>query len=302
MDDYLTAKDVLLKAKKNSNDFNFKSKLQVINLIEKKTKDGNPFLVVGLRDITDEILNIKKWFSNKEEFEIHKKNLEVGNIIEITGKFDKNWGNVIIEDLKKIHAGEFNLKDFVNAPDLDKDALFDIISKTILKIKNEKLKNFLEVLFADENIKEKFINCPSSITKHHSYKHGNIEHTVGMIKVFDQLITQYGRSINLNVDLIYTGIIVHDIGKALEYIIYNGVPKINTGGVELHGHLVLGAQLISRYMSKIDGFPADLKNQVRHMILSHHGKKEWNSIVKPQFPEAEFLHLLDMIDSRFRSE
>ena len=37
---------------------------------------------------------------------------------------------------------------------------------------------------------------------------------------------------------------------------------------------------------------------LKHMIASHHGKKEWDAITTPATPEAEMLHHIDMIDSR----
>jgi len=161
------------------------------------------------------------------------------------------------------------------------------------------LKKLLEEIFNNEDIKDKYFKCPSSIKKHHAYKYGNLEHVVCMIKLFKTLEKFYNRNTNLDVDLIYTGIILHDIGKLYEYTIYNGVPKLIPGST-LYGHLVLGIELVSKFMNAINGFPKDLKNKIRHLILSHHGPKEWGSLVEPQFPEAEFLHYLDMVDSRFK--
>ncbi|MFX0186104.1 MAG: hypothetical protein ACFE8A_00055 [Candidatus Hodarchaeota archaeon] len=37
-----------------------------------------------------------------------------------------------------------------------------------------------------------------------------------------------------------------------------------------------------------------------HLILGHHGKEAYGARAEPLFKEAEFLHLLDMIDSRFK--
>ena len=120
-----------------------------------------------------------------------------------------------------------------------------------------------------------------------------------MIKLFEQLVKYYNRNTNLDVDLIYAGIILHDIGKIYEIQLYNGLPKGNSKGI-LYGHLVCGDHLVSKFIKEIDGFPKDIENKLRHLILSHHGKKEWDSVVEPQFPEAEILHYLDMIDSRFK--
>jgi 3'-5' exoribonuclease len=38
--------------------------------------------------------------------------------------------------------------------------------------------------------------------------------------------------------------------------------------------------------------------ELKHLVLSHHGRLEWGSPVMPKTPEAFILHFLDMIDSR----
>ncbi len=45
-------------------------------------------------------------------------------------------------------------------------------------------------------------------------------------------------------------------------------------------------------------FPADLRNLLEHMILSHHGRLEFGSPKVPVFPEAMLLHYLDDMDSK----
>lgn len=298
MGEFLKAADIILKATNSQSNFNFKTKLQVIEQTQKIAKNMKPYLIVTLRDSTNELRNVKKWIDNVNDLEAQSQKLAVGNILEIDGTYDGTYGPNIRKSTE-LKRDEINIHDFVNQPELDKGALIGVIFEVISNIKNELLKKFLEDIFKDENIKIKYIECPSSIKFHHSYKYGNLEHTVGMIKIFRQLVTHYNRNTNLDIDLIYTGIIVHDIGKLLEYELNNEIPRIIKGS-DLHGHLILGTQLVSRYMNKIDNFPKDLKNRIRHMILSHHGKEEWDSIVKPQFPEAELLHYLDMIDSRFK--
>ncbi len=298
MSEFLKANDIILKVKTSQSNFKFKTKLQVIERFQSTTKHGKPYIVVTLRDLTDEIRSVKKWIDNEEDLEAQSQKLAIGNILEIDGTYDINFGSSINKS-KVLKSDERKLDDFVKQPDLDKETLINVIFEVISNIKNEFLKKFLEDIFKDEPIKNKYIECPSSIKYHHPYKYGNLEHTVGMIKIFRQLVTHYNRNTNLNIDLIYTGIIIHDIGKLLEYELNNLTPRIIKGS-DLYGHLVLGNQLVSRYMNKIDNFPKDLKNRIRHMVLSHHGKKEWDSIVEPQFPEAELLHYLDMIDSRFK--
>ena len=49
------------------------------------------------------------------------------------------------------------------------------------------------------------------------------------------------------------------------------------------------------------GFPAELKGQIEHMILSHHGKLEFRSPKEPMFSEALVVHYLDDLDSELEA-
>ena len=300
MSEFLKANEIIVKAKELQNDFFFKAKLQVIDQIIGATKQGNPYLIIPMRDNTSELRKIKKWINEDEELESLREFFEIGSIIEITGKYEKNFNSITINNAKKLSSREFNLGDFIKPPNIDENMLIKKLFETISKIKNNNLKELLENIFKNEEIKKKYFECPSSIKIHHPYICGNLEHSISLITIFENFVNFYNRNSNLDIDLIYTGIILHDIGKIYEFFIYNGIPRSNTEYAML-GHHVLGDQLISKFLNEIYGFPKDLGNRIRHIILSHHGRKEWGSPIEPQFPEAEIVHYLDMIDSRFKS-
>ena len=299
MSEFLKAKDILKKVKETRIDFNLKARLQVVKHIKKYTKAEKPYLSITFRDISGEIPNFTKWTNNEEEYQHEISRFEQGNVIEIAGTYKSKFGTIDIIAYRKLEKSEFNLDNFIKPSRIDSESLFNKIQEVINKIQTLKLKQLVEKIFSHEEIKKKYIECPSSIIHHHNYKHGNLEHTVGMINIFEQLINYYEGRTLLNVDLIYIGIILHDIGKVFELRLNNGLPIISKEG-KLYGHLVLGDQFVSEIIKSIDDFPKDLENKIRHLILSHHRKKKWDSVVKPQFPEAHLLHLLDMIDSRFK--
>ena len=59
------------------------------------------------------------------------------------------------------------------------------------------------------------------------------------------------------------------------------------------GHLCLSAMWVYAEMEKIEGFPADLKIELSHIILAHHGRIEWGTAKIPYTKEAEFFHMAD---------
>lgn len=299
MDKYYKVKEIkaLLES---SHKESFKTKLQILKHKEDISTREKAYLRTTLRDLTGELnINI---FPERHGVDIDdlKNYFAIGNILDLTLKIEKTAKGsfVNIERFKTLNPDQFNLEEFIKPMELDKDVLINTLHQRISKIQDKYLKSLLDEIFNDNAVKQKYIEWPSSIKHHHSYRFGNLEHTAGMIKIFDQLLSFYDKNTKLDIELIYTGIILHDIGKILEYKFNNGIP-LYSENANL-GHLYLGAQLISRFIDKVDGFPTDLKNRLIHLILSHHGKEEWDAVEEPQKREAEFLHYLDMIDSRFK--
>ena len=113
-----------------------------------------------------------------------------------------------------------------------------------------------------------------------------------MLKLADQLIEVYSY---LDADLLYAGVILHDIGKVKEF---TGpiVPAYSIEG-SLVGHISIGHAMVKEMAEElhIEGEEVYL---LEHMILSHHGKQEFGSPVLPQIPEAEALTLIDNVDAR----
>ena len=51
-------------------------------------------------------------------------------------------------------------------------------------------------------------------------------------------------------------------------------------------------------MDSIEGFPANLKTVVQHLLISHHGQYEFGSPKLPMIREALAFHYLDDLDSK----
>ena len=60
-----------------------------------------------------------------------------------------------------------------------------------------------------------FMTYPAATKNHHDYASGLIDHVVSMLKLGKSLCELYP---TLNKDLLYAGIILHDVGKVIELI------------------------------------------------------------------------------------
>jgi 3'-5' exoribonuclease len=97
-------------------------------------------------------------------------------------------------------------------------------------------------------------------------------------------------------DLVVGGVLLHDIGKIEELVLRSHIDYCDAG--RLGGHLVQGCLLVGRYMDRIEGFPAETRMRILHMLVSHHGAVDRGSPKPPMTLEATIVHLVDHLDSQ----
>ncbi len=269
-------------------------------------KRGTWFNLV-VNDKTGEV-NIKFWGGdNKERVKRLYDSFKVGDVIQVRG------GNVEIYNdkmqvsvsekaggLRRCSPDEYEIKDFL--PTLE-DKKIDIFTKEINdyinSVKNKELRLLLDSFFDDKNFLESFQKSPSAITHHHNYIGGNIEHTLGVVKLSDKICEMYP---NIDRDLVITGAILHDIGKLKEYRATAAIDKTDEGN--FIGHIVMGDRWIRekiKYIRKECKFSDELENKICHILLSHHGKYEYGSPQLPKTIEAMTVHAADMMDSQVKN-
>jgi 3'-5' exoribonuclease len=100
------------------------------------------------------------------------------------------------------------------------------------------------------------------------------------------------------------GAFLHDSGKIRELTYSPDLGYSDAG--QLLGHLVQGVSMLDEMIAETEKqanepFPADLANQLRHMIVSHHGQYEFGSPKLPMTLEAITLHHLDNLDAKIHS-
>jgi 3'-5' exoribonuclease len=98
----------------------------------------------------------------------------------------------------------------------------------------------------------------------------------------------------VNMDLLITGALLHDIGKIFDYD-WSGCVITQTDSGKLVGHIVWGSTMITEAAGP-RGMKFTKLIPPRHLIASHHGQKAWGSPVEPQTKEAVILHAADMLD------
>ena len=270
-------------------------------------KRGTWFSLV-VTDKTGEI-DVKYWGGdNKERVKRLYDSFKIGDVIQI------RLGNVeIYEDkpqisinettggMRRCNPKEYDVSDFI--PSLDKDhiqELMGIVKDEIKSIENKQLKDLLTLFFDDKKFVKDYSQSPSAITHHHNYVGGNLEHTVGVIRLCKNICEMYP---GINKDLVTTGAILHDIGKLKEYQASAAIDKTTEGN--FIGHIVMGDRWIKEKIKDLKekgkDFDLDLENKLCHIILSHHGRYEYGSPRMPKTIEACIVHQADLMDSQVKN-
>jgi 3'-5' exoribonuclease len=270
-------------------------------------KKGTWFNFIAI-DRTGEI-GVKYWGGeNKDRVKRLYDSFNIGDVIQIrsgTVEIYDDKPEISINEktggIRRCSPDEYDIKEFTpSLSDEDINKYFKEIKKEIENLENNYLKKLLTNFFNDRKIVHEFKHAPSAITHHHNYVGGNLEHTVGVIRLCKKICEMYTQ---INRDLVVTGAILHDIGKLREYETTAAIDKTEIGN--FIGHIVIGDRWIREKIEDLknngEEFDKNLENQLCHMILSHHGKYEYGSPRIPKTVEACVLHQADLMDSQVKN-
>jgi len=195
---------------------------------------------------------------------------------------------LVIQQITEAKAGEFEPSKFIPVCPINKNLLIEDFVMLKDKVSNLGYRNLLNKIMYSHEF-GKFIIAPGSKSIHHAYLHGLLEHSVDVTK---KAINMADSSVNI--DLLITGGLLHDIGKILAYD-WSGCVITSTASNYLIGHITMGMIIINNFC-KNETITENQHLQLLHLVASHHGKLEYGSPVEPQTKEAIILHTADMLD------
>ena len=258
------------------------------------TKNGKPYENVLLQDKTG-TLDAKIWEPNSmgiEEF-------EALDFIEVQGEVTVFNGamQMSIKRARKCSEGEFDMKDFLPVSGRDIEEMYAELMALKNKVTNPYLGRLLNSVCVDDAELIKAIKIHSAAKSvHHGFVGGLLEHTLGVPTLCDCFADRYPM---LNRDLLLTGAMLHDIGKLRELSDFPTNDYTDDG--QLLGHIIIGVEMIGERARAIEGFPAKLEADVKHLIVSHHGEFEYGSPKKPAIMEAFALNFADNMDAKMET-
>lgn len=259
-----------------------------------ETKNGKPYDSLILQDKTG-TLDTKVW----EPYSPGIGDYEAGDYIEVVGEVItfNNAKQAKLSRIRKCQEGEYDPADYLPCTKKDIGKMYEQVVSYIDSIKNEYLKKLLQSIFIeDEKFVDTFKKSSAAKTVHHGFIGGLLEHTLSVTNMCNYLASAYPM---VNRDLLIASALCHDIGKVREISPFPANDYTDEG--QLLGHIVMGVEIISEKISKIEGFPAGLAGELKHCVISHHGELEYGSPKKPALIEAVALNFADNTDAKMET-
>ncbi len=165
------------------------------------------------------------------------------------------------------------------------------IEQRLETIANPVVKAITGKIYAE--YKDEFFMFPAATKFHHAYISGLAYHTHSMLELAEGFLKVYPF---LSADLVYAGVILHDVAKILEFDSYEGSEYTIKG--RLVGHITMGANLIDRAARELGFGKTEEALLLEHIMISHHYYGNYGSPKRPNIAEALIIHFLDNIDSK----
>lgn len=225
-----------------------------------------------------------------------KKDLKSGIVYRFSARINEYGGKrqFVITQILDVDPTAVNLKDFYRYAPIDEEELRQKIKEYIRKITNPVLYRLVVTLIKE--VETDFFSFPAATTMHHNYLCGLAYHTYSMAKLADQVIANYPM---INSNLLYAGVLIHDIGKTKE--LSDKLSPVYTTDGMLLGHIVIGLNMVSSKAKELGYEKTEEVQMLLHMIAAHHGELEYGSPKEPATIEALALHLIDLMDSKLAS-
>lgn len=264
--------------------------LLIKSVVERETRAGKIFLSITFQDTSGEMVG-NLWDASATDIEQYT----AGRVVQVRGKREEYNGQPQLQ-LNKIRlATDDEPNDpelYVKSAPLTRKEMIEKLNEVIAEITEPKMNEIVRFLL--NKFSKDFFHAPAAKTNHHAFNGGLAYHTISMLELAKTIVAYYP---NINPSLLYSGLVLHDLGKVIELSGPTATEYTLQG--QLIGHIVLVDQEI---VLACEALGIDTEEEavvmLRHVILAHHGLLEYGSPVRPQVKEAEIIHYLDQIDAK----
>ncbi|MDC0935653.1 OB-fold nucleic acid binding domain-containing protein [Pirellulales bacterium] len=261
-------------------------------------RNGNLYLQVDLSDRSGSI-NARMWNASEDDY----KSFDNGDYVQVDGATQLFQGNVqlIANRIRRARPDEVDESDFVTLETADIQKMRIRLIEILQTIKSPPLARLTAAFVEDAEFMEKFCRAPAAMKNHHAYQGGLLDHVLSLCETVIAIAPNYP---TLDRDKLLVGAFLHDAGKVDELSYERDISYTDNG--QLLGHMAIGLQMIDDKVREAihkDGqpLPANVIMEIKHLVISHHGRYEYGSAKLPMTLEAIALHLLDNLDAKIAS-
>ena len=277
----------------------------ISKLTRRKDRNDNPFWEMTISDSTGDldgkVWAVSVWWNTQggDKFPIDPDNCGLrfeGASVEIDGKIAefREQLQYNFNSLYYLDQTDYPPHMFSRHSPIKTEKLEEIFRSLIAEIKREDLRKFLEAVFFTHKLWEKFKVWPAAVSLHHAYAGGLLEHSVSVALGAKHIAEHYPDfAIPVDMDLVIAGALLHDIGKTEAYSTAP-IPQMTIKGNVIE-HITLGCTMFMRY-AEAESLSEDLTLALGHILVSHHGRREFGSPVLPATPEAMIVNAADDLD------
>ncbi|HUE86853.1 MAG TPA: HD domain-containing protein [Vicinamibacterales bacterium] len=250
-------------------------------------------LLFTLQDATGQIP--AKLIDDVERF---KDEFDAGEFVRVEARATTFQGQtqLAVTHIRRVnppqdHLQGFREDDCVLSSPRSADEMWAELRAHLQSVRDPDIRVLLNRIVSDHETELR--EWPAAQSIHHAYRGGLLEHMLKMAEVGRVLARAY----EANEDVVFAGTLLHDIGK-LQELHYEPGGAVYSRDGNLVGHIGLGLIMVREAINGISGFPPELRSQIEHLIVSHHGTRDHGSPVEPRTVEAFILAMVDELDTR----
>ncbi len=250
-------------------------------------------LLCTLQDATGQIPG--KLMDAVERF---KDEFEAGEFVRIEARATTFQGQtqLAVTHIRRVNPPQDQLQGFreddcVLSSPRTADEMWAELKAHLQSVRDPHIRVLLNRIVSDHETELR--EWPAAQSIHHAYRGGLLEHKLKMAEAGQFLARAY----DANEDIVLAGALLHDIGKLQELHYEPGGAGYSRDG-NLVGHIGLGLIMVREAINGISGFPPELRSQIEHLIVAHHGTRDHGSPVEPRTVEAFILAMVDELDTR----
>ena len=203
-----------------------------------------------------------------------------------------------IDRIRNVRADEeVDMAGLVPCAPFAPEAMYEELYTCAEGFQDEDLRMLTQYILREN--KDAILRYPAALKLHHAMRGGLLYHTSTMLKAAKALCAIYKQLYpSLSSELVYAGIILHDVAKTAELTVGNmGLASAYSQKGQLLGHINMGMAMVERAAAELM-INEETVMLVQHMLLAHHGVPEFGSPRPPMFPEAELVSQIDVLDSK----